>query len=57
MPRINGEIPSIDEATSDHERLLNRYYNLCFRFSGVKKLHKLGRKRFDWMFKSELWTI
>uniref|UniRef100_A0A2P2KSL6 OTU domain-containing protein 5 n=1 Tax=Rhizophora mucronata TaxID=61149 RepID=A0A2P2KSL6_RHIMU len=24
IPRINGEIPSIDEATSDHERLLNR---------------------------------
>ncbi|KAK4833955.1 hypothetical protein QYF36_013981 [Acer negundo] len=24
VPRINGEIPSIDEATSDHERLLNR---------------------------------
>ncbi|KAJ6913664.1 hypothetical protein NC651_016026 [Populus alba x Populus x berolinensis] len=25
VPRINGEIPSIDEATTDHERLLNRY--------------------------------
>ena len=25
VPRINGEIPSVDEATSDHERLLNRY--------------------------------
>ncbi|XP_011018726.1 PREDICTED: uncharacterized protein LOC105121693 [Populus euphratica] len=24
VPRINGEIPSSDEATSDHERLLNR---------------------------------
>lgn len=24
VPKINGEIPSIDEATSDHERLLNR---------------------------------
>ncbi|KAM7262535.1 hypothetical protein ACFE04_000218 [Oxalis oulophora] len=24
IPRINGEIPSFDEATSDHERLLNR---------------------------------
>lgn len=24
VPRINGEIPSVDEATSDHERLLNR---------------------------------
>lgn len=24
VPRINGEIPSIDEAISDHERLLNR---------------------------------
>lgn len=24
VPRINGEIPSTDEATSDHERLLNR---------------------------------
>lgn len=26
VPRINGEIPSIDEATSDHQRLLDRYY-------------------------------
>ncbi|XP_047316523.1 OVARIAN TUMOR DOMAIN-containing deubiquitinating enzyme 12-like [Impatiens glandulifera] len=24
VPRINGDIPSIDEATSDHQRLLNR---------------------------------
>ncbi|XP_023005715.1 uncharacterized protein LOC111498629 isoform X1 [Cucurbita maxima] len=24
VPRINGEIPSVDEAASDHERLLNR---------------------------------
>ncbi|KAI4349129.1 hypothetical protein L6164_009764 [Bauhinia variegata] len=24
VPRINGEIPSIDEATSDHQRLLDR---------------------------------
>ncbi|XP_051120091.1 OVARIAN TUMOR DOMAIN-containing deubiquitinating enzyme 9-like isoform X2 [Andrographis paniculata] len=24
VPKINGEIPSADEATSDHERLLNR---------------------------------
>ncbi|XP_073126523.1 OVARIAN TUMOR DOMAIN-containing deubiquitinating enzyme 12-like [Henckelia pumila] len=24
VPKINGEIPSIDEATSDHQRLLNR---------------------------------
>ncbi|KAH0470247.1 hypothetical protein IEQ34_001805 [Dendrobium chrysotoxum] len=24
VPRINGEIPSVDEATSDHERLLER---------------------------------
>ncbi|KZV42358.1 hypothetical protein F511_17847 [Dorcoceras hygrometricum] len=24
IPKINGEIPSADEATSDHERLLNR---------------------------------
>ncbi|PIN03362.1 OTU (ovarian tumor)-like cysteine protease [Handroanthus impetiginosus] len=24
VPKINGEIPSVDEATSDHERLLNR---------------------------------
>ncbi|XP_020691868.1 uncharacterized protein LOC110106341 isoform X2 [Dendrobium catenatum] len=24
VPRINGEIPSLDEATSDHERLLER---------------------------------
>ncbi|KAH6801699.1 Cysteine proteinases superfamily protein [Perilla frutescens var. frutescens] len=24
VPKINGDIPSVDEATSDHERLLNR---------------------------------
>ncbi|KAL9241614.1 hypothetical protein vseg_015705 [Gypsophila vaccaria] len=24
VPRINGDIPSVDEATSDHQRLLNR---------------------------------
>ncbi|KAL8473912.1 hypothetical protein ACS0TY_030683 [Phlomoides rotata] len=24
VPKINGEIPSADEATSDHERLLNK---------------------------------
>ncbi|XP_047955027.1 OVARIAN TUMOR DOMAIN-containing deubiquitinating enzyme 9-like isoform X2 [Salvia hispanica] len=24
VPKINGEIPSVDEATSDHQRLLNR---------------------------------
>lgn len=24
VPKVNGEIPSVDEATSDHERLLNR---------------------------------
>lgn len=24
VPRINGEIPSIDEATLDHQRLLHR---------------------------------
>lgn len=30
VPRINGEIPSVDEATSDHQRLLDRLqlYNL-----------------------------
>lgn len=26
VPRINGEIPSVDEATLDHQRLLDRYY-------------------------------
>lgn len=25
VPRINGEIPSFDEATSDHQRLIDRY--------------------------------
>ena len=24
VPRINGEIPSVDEATLDHQRLLDR---------------------------------
>lgn len=28
IPRINGEIPSIDEATLDHQRLLDRYYTI-----------------------------
>ncbi|KAG8483926.1 hypothetical protein CXB51_023417 [Gossypium anomalum] len=28
VPRINGEIPSIDEAMSDHERLLSSYLRL-----------------------------
>uniref|UniRef100_A0A803KY89 ubiquitinyl hydrolase 1 n=1 Tax=Chenopodium quinoa TaxID=63459 RepID=A0A803KY89_CHEQI len=27
VPRINGEIPSMDEATSDHQRLLDSNYN------------------------------
>ncbi|EYU39625.1 hypothetical protein MIMGU_mgv1a022809mg, partial [Erythranthe guttata] len=27
VPKTNGEMPSVDEATSDHQRLLNRY---CF---------------------------
>ncbi|CAO2830399.1 unnamed protein product [Amaranthus hypochondriacus] len=33
VPRINGEIPSMDEATSDHQRLLDRLqlYNLVER--------------------------
>lgn len=26
VPRINGDIPSVDEATSDHQRLLDRYF-------------------------------
>ncbi|XP_021289252.1 uncharacterized protein LOC110420309 [Herrania umbratica] len=30
VPRINGEIPSIDEAMSDHERLLNRLQTYGF---------------------------
>lgn len=28
IPRINGDIPSTDEATSDHQRLLDRYQNI-----------------------------
>ncbi|KAF5750396.1 hypothetical protein HS088_TW03G00732 [Tripterygium wilfordii] len=34
VPRINGEIPSIDEATSDHERLLTRLQ--CYGFVELK---------------------
>ncbi|XP_062117268.1 OVARIAN TUMOR DOMAIN-containing deubiquitinating enzyme 12-like [Humulus lupulus] len=30
VPRINGEIPSIDEATSDHQRLLDRLQSFGF---------------------------
>jgi hypothetical protein len=25
VPKTNGEIPSVDEAISDHQRLLDRY--------------------------------
>ena len=28
VPKINGEIPSLDEATLDHQRLLDRYWFL-----------------------------
>lgn len=28
VPKINGEIPSIDVATLDHQRLLERYFSL-----------------------------
>ncbi|CAN1805309.1 OVARIAN TUMOR DOMAIN-containing deubiquitinating enzyme 10 [Linum perenne] len=34
VPKINGEIPSLDEVTSDHERLLNRLH--AFGFIEVK---------------------
>ncbi|CAN0881182.1 OVARIAN TUMOR DOMAIN-containing deubiquitinating enzyme 10 [Linum grandiflorum] len=34
VPKINGEIPSLDEVTSDHERLLNRLH--AFGFVEVK---------------------
>lgn len=26
VPKVNGDIPSVDEATSDHQRLLDRFY-------------------------------
>jgi hypothetical protein len=34
VPKINGEIPSIDEAISDHQRLIDRYTNpqFCITF-------------------------
>lgn len=28
VPRINGEIPSVDEASFDHQRLIDRYSQL-----------------------------
>lgn len=34
VPRINGEIPSSDEATSDHQRLLGRYINASHFYFG-----------------------
>lgn len=34
VPRINGEIPSTDEATSDHQRLLDRYINASYFYFG-----------------------
>lgn len=30
VPKINGELPSADETTSDHERLLNRSCSVSF---------------------------
>lgn len=30
VPRINGEIPSVDEATSDHQRLIDRSHAALF---------------------------
>ncbi|MBA0700238.1 hypothetical protein Goari_001803, partial [Gossypium aridum] len=46
VPRINGEIPSVDEATLDHLRLLERFYGsivsaymvLLFSFSSLVDL-------------------
>ena len=32
VPRINGEIPSVDEATLDHQRLLDRSFFFIFIF-------------------------
>ncbi|PPD97582.1 hypothetical protein GOBAR_DD05387 [Gossypium barbadense] len=40
VPRINGEIPSINEAMSDHERLLNRFSSM--EFLSVSRLQLYG---------------
>lgn len=41
IPKINGEIPSVDEATLDHQRLLDRYkYPLMLIFD-VEKTNEL----------------
>lgn len=36
VPRINGDVPSFDEATSDHQRLLERYISfVLYVFSEI----------------------
>lgn len=35
VPRINGNFPSFDEATSDHQRLLERYISFVLFVSMI----------------------
>lgn len=42
VPRTNGEIPSIDEATTDHQRLLDRYFFIDFFITSNSYLQSLG---------------
>lgn len=44
VPRINGEIPSVDEATSDHQRLLDRYYVYLFSQYCIGAVAEPGKK-------------
>lgn len=39
IPRINGDIPSLDEATLDHQRLLERYLFLLLGHSQIKQAY------------------
>ncbi|KAG6507141.1 hypothetical protein ZIOFF_032482 [Zingiber officinale] len=53
VPRINGDVPSFDEATSDHQRLLERYISfvlyvfseICDNFSTMVKIED----NFSWL--------
>lgn len=46
VPKINGEIPSADEETSDHQRLLDRFgsaFSLHIHyFFGLEKIYQMA---------------
>lgn len=38
VPRTNGDMPSYDEVTSDHQRLLNRYHLYFILLIKIKEM-------------------